>query len=428
VAEERTGSSFYQKLAAYPLMSPERRQQLLSDFYDTQLKIIDLLSGYMVPLYRYFAQELEQRNTEMEADDSSEGAGDTRLSRLRGGQLKLIAKLLMELREAKEKEDAASIALCCQQFKELMLGFDYALLSTIASSRFLLPAQEFILTAPQAEDSIRQLKGLLTQADADRDELFTGNWRLVMEIARRFQAFGSKLDLDELIQEGNTGLLAAIDKFNPRLNNQLSTLAANWIQAKIRRALDNKSETIRTPVYKRQRKKIVQRAEMELLIEARQAQQQGKSTGPSTLQTGTERLFGRSIEDKAIAERTGLPVEEVQELRRLYPETVSIHATVDGSDDSDAQERGDLIADKAHEEASVHDQADKQLFFKVIGELVADLSLEHQIVLSGLHGLPMRKVLLKRLVEERLDILVRRGRALEGGNIPCIPAQIQIFR
>jgi hypothetical protein len=70
-------------LANHPPMPAARRAELLESFYATQLEIIDALSEYMVPLFRYFAQELEKRNTEGdEADDNAE-IGSKRLSRLK---------------------------------------------------------------------------------------------------------------------------------------------------------------------------------------------------------------------------------------------------------------------------------------------------------------------------------------------------------
>lgn len=424
--ESSSSGSFYQKLSAVPLMSAERRQELLERFYALQLEMIDILVALMVPLYRYFARELETRNTELDTEEGAESSANARTSRLKAGQLKQIAKMLMELRQAHEQGDRATVELLQSQFRELMLGFDYALISTLTSSAFLQPTQPFLLDAPASEAAAQKLKDLTLEADELRDQLFKGNWRLVMEIARRFLAFGSKLDLDELIQEGNTGLLAAIDKFNPRLNLQLSTIAANWIQAKIRRALDNLSETIRTPVYKRQRKKLVQKAEMELLLEAQK--KDDPATPQAQLTTGAEKLFGRSVDDKAIAERTGLEIEEVQELRRLYPETVSINAPVDGGSDGDEQERGELLSDSARDEEDEQDRADKKVFFELITQLVADLPLMHQVVLSGLNGLPIRKEVLKKLVHERADMLQRRGKALSRGVAICGKAAIQVFR
>lgn len=431
MSDSQTSGSFYTKLSAHPLMSAERRQELLEHFYGLQLEMMETLSQLMVPLYRYFARELETRNAQKEQEDAAEPSANARLSRLKASSLKQIAKMLMELRQAHEHGDKETIEIFRNQFRELMMSFDYALLSTLASPQFVEPAQAFLLDEKQTTVAVARLKELAAKADDDRTQLFKGNWRLVMEIARRFQAFGSKLDLDELIQEGNTGLLAAIDKFNPRLNLQLSTLAANWIQAKIRRALDNMSETIRTPVYKRQRKKQVQRAELELLLESQKQNPVAEGHAPQRLLTGTEKLFGRTVDDKEIAARTGLEIEEVQELRRLYPETVSINAPLEGGNnrhDGDDQEREQFLTDPAHDTETEEDRADKKIFFELLTKLVDDLPLAHQVVLSGLNGLPIRKAMLKRLVTERIDMLKKRGESLSKGVGIAGKAEVQVFK
>lgn len=414
-------------MAAFPLMNSQRRNELLTHFFDIQKEIVDTLVDYLVPLYRYFAQQLEQRNLENATEETAEStASNTRISRLKTSQLKAIAKMLMDIKIAFEAAHWDQIDQLRVQLREALLGFDYALISTIASKDYTQPAQVFILKEKESRDAIAKLRALLRQGDEDRDDLFKGNWRLVMEIARRFEAFGSKLDLDEMIQEGNSGLLAAIDKFNPALQLQLSTLAANWIQAKIRRAMDNMSETIRTPVYKRQRKKLVAKAEMELLMQAASSKDTDNN---QVLTTGAEKLFGRQIDDKEIAKRTGLDVEEVSELRRLYPETVSINATVDGSDDSNAKEQGDLITYKEAEMPQT-DQADKNLFFSLLTRLVDDLDLEQQVVLSCLNGLPIRKEKLKELVTHRWETLMSRGASMlrQPNSMTPNKALIQVFK
>ncbi len=426
MAEGQSGAPFYQKLSAYPLMDAQRRQELLEQFFNTQIELIDALVAYLVPLYRYFAQELERRNAQFSEIENTEGDANARVSRLKASQLKQIARLLMELKDAQEQGQSATVDTLRVQLRELLVGFDYSLLSTIASSEYTRPVQAFVETKEQSEKTAKKIDELVAHADEDREALFNGNWRLVMEIARRFEAFGSKLELDELVQEGNTGLLAAIDKFNPRLNFQLSTVAANWIQAKIRRAMDNQSETIRTPVYKRQRKKLVQKAESELLAgQAAQASEKGTAL---ELMTNAEKLFGRVVEDEAIAQKTGLTLEEVKELRRLYPETVSLNAAVDGSEDSDSRERQDIIADKAQEETS-YDKSDRALFLKMLTKMVDDLPLGHQVVLSALNGLPVRKEVYRRLVLARLQVLKHKGQQLLRG-VPLAGARpvIEVFR
>lgn len=90
---------------------------------------------------------------------------------------------------------------------------------------------------PTAEERIRQLKA----------KLIVANQRLVVMIADRYQGSGfSRLDL---VQEGNLGLMKAVDKFDLRRGVKFATYAVDWIRQSIQRALDNKAREIRLPVY-----------------------------------------------------------------------------------------------------------------------------------------------------------------------------------
>jgi RNA polymerase primary sigma factor len=79
------------------------------------------------------------------------------------------------------------------------------------------------------------------------NEFVERNLRLVVTVAKRYSGHG--LDLDDLIQEGNTGLMKAVNKFDYNLGNKFSTYAVHWIRQRIIRAIDDQSKTIRVPVH-----------------------------------------------------------------------------------------------------------------------------------------------------------------------------------
>lgn len=80
-----------------------------------------------------------------------------------------------------------------------------------------------------------------------KERLIEGNQRLVITLAKRYQRWG--MEFLDLIEEGNLGLLRALEKFNPRKGNRFSTYAAYWIDQSIRRAMDTQSKTIRIPPH-----------------------------------------------------------------------------------------------------------------------------------------------------------------------------------
>lgn len=101
-----------------------------------------------------------------------------------------------------------------------------------------------LLTAAQEKELARRIWQGDTQA---RDCMVRANLRLVVNIARNY--VGKGLDLPDLIEEGNLGLLRAVEGFDPTMNTRFSTYAGYWIKQSIKRALINTGKTIRIPAY-----------------------------------------------------------------------------------------------------------------------------------------------------------------------------------
>src|SRR5690349_21844107 len=101
-----------------------------------------------------------------------------------------------------------------------------------------------LLTSQQ----VKVLAYLLANGDtAARDQLVRANLRLVVNIARSY--VGKGLGLQDLIAEGNLGLLRAVEGYDPEMNTRFSTYASYWIKQSIKRALVNTAKTIRIPAY-----------------------------------------------------------------------------------------------------------------------------------------------------------------------------------
>src|SRR5438045_2113337 len=94
----------------------------------------------------------------------------------------------------------------------------------------------------------KQLAYRIEEGDTQaRDRMVRANLRLVVNIARSYT--GKGLGLQDLIEEGNLGLLRAVEGFDPSMNTRFSTYASYWIKQSIRRALTNMGKTIRIPAY-----------------------------------------------------------------------------------------------------------------------------------------------------------------------------------
>jgi RNA polymerase primary sigma factor len=120
------------------------------------------------------------------------------------------------------------------------------------SSRLQTPLETYLReineTALLTADDEKELSNRISQGDAAaRDRMVRANLRLVVNIARGYT--GKGLPLQDLIEEGNLGLLRAVEGFDPAMGTRFSTYASYWIKQSIKRALVNSAKTIRIPAY-----------------------------------------------------------------------------------------------------------------------------------------------------------------------------------
>ena len=120
--------------------------------------------------------------------------------------------------------------------------------STAAQSPLETYLREINETALLNADEEKMLARAIAKSDiAARDRMVRANLRLVVNIARGYANKG--LPLQDLIEEGNLGLLRAVEGFDPDMNTRFSTYASYWIKQSIKRALVNSAKTIRIPAY-----------------------------------------------------------------------------------------------------------------------------------------------------------------------------------
>ncbi|QEL21088.1 sigma-70 family RNA polymerase sigma factor [Limnoglobus roseus] len=161
-----------------------------------------------------------------------------------------------------------------------------------------------LLTADQEKSLARQIGVGCTNS---RDQMVRANLRLVVNIARGYT--GKGLALQDLIEEGNLGLLRAVEGFDPNMNTRFSTYASYWIKQSIKRALVNTAKTIRIPAYM-----------VELLAKWRRA-----------TNSLTDEL-GRPPTPEEIAKRLGLPKKKLSIIKKAIRVYNSAPQTEQGGD------------------------------------------------------------------------------------------------
>ena len=179
-------------------------------------------------------------------------------------------------------------------------------------------AEEALVAAePLTDDELDELANVKAIGDAARAHLIRANTRLVVSIAKKYRGRG--LQFLDLIQEGNVGLMKAVEKYDYRRGNRFSTYATWWIRQAVTRALANHGRTIRIPAHLGGRISKLYQVAQEL-----------------------EQEYGRQPTAEEIAETMELPAERVRWMLRTSRQPVHLERPV--GDESDA-ELGDFIED-----------------------------------------------------------------------------------
>jgi RNA polymerase primary sigma factor len=229
-----------------------------------------------------------------------------------------------------------------------------------------------------------ELSNKVRQGDEQaRSRMIVCNLRLVVKIARSYENYG--LPLLDLINEGNIGLMKAVERFDPSRGVRFSTYAVWWIRQAIVRALANQSKTIRLPVHAGQKLAAIRRAGNDL-----------------------RQVLGRDATDDEIAGAIGASAESVAALREISVHPTSIDAPVGESDSSSF---GDIIADDKAE--LPYDQLVARSNCELIGKLIGKLSERQALVLRrrfGLNGEGQRTL---EEIGDSLGITRERARQIE---------------
>lgn len=215
------------------------------------------------------------------------------------------------------------------------------------------------------EDEIRLAAKIKKGNAKAREQMIRANLRLVVKIAREYEGYG--LPLLDLINEGNIGLMRAVEKFDPSKGGKLSTYSSWWIKQSIRRAIANQAKTVRLPIHMLDKIARMRRSINKL----------------------TEEL-GQEPTDEELAVELGISTRRASFLRNAGVRTTSIDAPI-GDDESSRV--GDIIADERAE--NPYDELEQKTMLDLLSKLVDRLPERELSILRlrfGLDGGPERSL------------------------------------
>ena len=251
----------------------------------------------------------------------------------------------------------------------------------LISSYFTRIDKGKLLTPQEEIDLSRRTK---TGDRAARKRLIERNLRLVVSIAKKFRGRG--LPFEDLIQEGNIGLMKAVERYDPELGYRFSTYATWWVKQAIRRGVANKGRTIRVPVHIGEKIHKMARTHNELSAELK-----------------------RDASDEEVAGRLEWNLEDVRDVKDAMLDTTSLNQPL--TSDEGSSELGELVEDECASDtpSTVLSEIERSK----LQEAIARLPERLRHVLVRRYGLDGKNPVTLAEVSDELDISRERVRQLQ---------------
>ena len=255
---------------------------------------------------------------------------------------------------------------------------------TLSRRQLELICRKFAMPPEELPGYLQTLRNVRERLMNIRNRMIEANLRLVISIAQKYRNRG--LQFNDLIQEGNLGLLRALEKFDFRLGHKFSTYASWWIRQNIARSIAEQSRVIRIPSHMINTINAMNRAEQRFIQE-----------------------HDRVPEVQELAAMLEVPVARLSAIRKMAWQTISLQAPLTGSDEGSMLE--DIIADD-HSASPIHDYARRILYDKLY-EMLGTLPERDQQIIILRFGLFDQKPQPLVEVSNRFGLTRERIRQLE---------------